>query len=234
MAANNELGTLYPIPEITRIAHRTGASSLVDATQAAGRLPLSVRECGITYLALSAHKMYGPKGAGALITAPDVKVRTTHGRLASTGDGTPNVPGIVGLGEACRLRFLEMGQDEPRIALQRDRLEAALVANIENLMVNGDHDRRLSNNLHISVPDIPNDAVLARLRRRIAISTGAACSSSVESPSHVLQAMGLPASIQDGALRIGLGKFTTDREIEQAAVYLAVAVLDTRRAMAVS
>lgn len=231
MAANNEVGTLYPIPEITRLAHLAGASTLVDATQAAGRIPLSVREWGVTYLTISAHKMYGPKGAGALITEPHVMVRATRSRLASTGDGTPNVPGIVGLGEACRLRLLEMGQDEPRIALQRDRLETALLANIGNLVVNGDHDHRLSNNLHIAVPDIPNDAVIARLRGLVAISTGAACSSSVESPSHVLQAMGLPVSLQDGALRIGLGKFTTDHEIEQAAVYLAAAILETRRAM---
>lgn len=232
MAANNEVGTLYPIEQIARIARDTGATTLVDATQAAGRAPIRATEWGITYLALSAHKMYGPKGIGALVTSPDLFMRPAHGRIPGTGSGTPNVPGIVGLGEACRLRRLEMSFDEPRIAAQRNHLETLLLAGIDDLAINGDREHRLSNNLHIAVPGIPNDAVLARVRRQVAVSTGAACSSGVEEPSHVLRAMGLPEALQDGALRIGLGKFTTDDEIERAGAHLVTAVRDTCRTMA--
>jgi len=229
MAANNEVGTLYPGEEVARIAGRAGARTLIDATQAAGRVPIHAAAWGITYLTVSAHKIYGPKGIGALIVPPELDVRPSHGPTPSTGDGTPNVPGIVGLGEACRLRRLEMADDEPRMAAQRNRLEALLFADIDGIVVNGDHERRLSNNLHVSVPDVPNDAVIARLRRHVALSTGAACSSGTQTPSHVLRAMGLSEALQEGALRIGTGKFTTDAEIERAAEHIVQAVAAIRR-----
>lgn len=223
-AANNEVGTLYPIEDIARIAARSGALTLIDGTQAVGRIPIQAGAWGITYLTISAHKIYGPKGIGALVVPPELDVRLTHGSTPGTGDGTPNVPGIAGLGEACRLRRLEMGDDEPRMAAQRDRLEALLLAGIDGLVVNGDRDRRLSNNLHVSVPDVPNDAVVTRLRRYVALSTGAACSSGAQMPSHVLRAMGLSDALQEGALRIGTGKFTSDEEIERAAEHIERAV----------
>lgn len=232
MAANNEVGTLYPIEQIAQIASSANASILIDATQAAGHIPIFAVDWGITYLTVSGHKMYGPKGIGALVTLPNISIRYSHGRLRSTGNGTPNVPGIVGLGEACRLRQMEMIQDEPRIAAQRNHLEALLLSTISGLEVNGDRSNRLSHNLHLSLPDVPNDAVLARLRNRLAISTGAACTSAVDTPSHVLNAMGLAEELQNGAFRIGLGKFTTDDEIERAAGYFVAAVEDTRRAIA--
>lgn len=140
---------------------------LIDATQAAGRVPIRGScQWGVTYLTISGHKIYGPKGIGALISPPEISVRDTHGRLRSTGAGTPNVPGIVGLGEACRLCELEMVTHEPRVAAQRDYLERLLTSSIQNIQVNGDREHRLSNNLHISLPDIPNDAVLARLEAK--------------------------------------------------------------------
>jgi len=231
MAANNEVGTLYPIEEVARIAGRAGARTLIDATQAAGRMPIQVIAWGITYLTISAHKIYGPKGVGALVVPPELEVRPSHGLTPGTGDGTPNVPGIAGLGEACRLRRMEMSADEPRMAAQRDRLEARLLAGIDGLVINGDREHRLSNNLHVSVPGVPNDAVIARLRRYVALSTGAACSSGAETPSHVLRAMGLPDILQEGALRIGTGKFTTDEEIERAAEHIIEAVAATRGAI---
>lgn len=231
MAANNEVGTLYPIDEVARIAGRAGALTLVDATQAAGRIPIQVAAWEITYLTMSAHKIYGPKGVGALVVLPELDVRPIHGRTPGTGDGTPNVPGIVGLGEACRLRRLEMSADESRMAAQRDQLQALLLAGIDGLVINGDCEHRLSNNLHVSVPGVPNDAVVARLRRHVALSTVAACSSGAETPSHVLRAMGLPAALQEGALRIGTGKFTTDEEIERAAEHITKAVAGTRAAV---
>jgi cysteine sulfinate desulfinase/cysteine desulfurase-like protein len=142
--------------------------------------------------------------------------------------GTLNVPGIVGLGEACRLRQLEMDIDEKAIAIERDRLQKLLQDLIPDLIVNGDVQSRLAGNLHISIPDIPNSAIIARIRHQLAISTGSACSSGVETPSHVLRAMNLPEDAIAGALRIGLGKFTTDWEIDEAANLLAKAVSQVR------
>lgn len=234
MAANNEVGTIYPIREIAEIANKYGVMFLCDATQAAGKIPLKFDEWGITFMALSAHKMYGPKGVGALIIKKGVELPPLmYGGHQEGGlrPGTLNVPGIVGFGEACRLRMLEMEDDEARIAKMRDRMQAMLLEGIPGLVVNGDQQNRLAGNLHISVPGIPNKAVIARVRHRLAISTGAACSSGVEKPSHVLQAMGLPEDVIEGALRIGIGKFNSDEEIDEATSILIDAVAAVRKAM---
>lgn len=222
MAANNEVGTLYPVAEIARLAADVGANVLVDATQAAGRVDLAAQAWRIAYLVLSAHKLYGPKGVGALVSSP---------RMRFPDHGTPNVPGIAGFGEACRLRSEERGADEPRIAALRNRLEALLRTRIPGMTVNGDAEHRLSGNLHVSVPGVPNDAIIARLRSTVAISTGAACTSGTPEPSHVLRAMGLSDERQEGALRIGVGKFTADLDIECAAEHITHAVECTRAAM---
>jgi len=234
MAANNEIGNIYPIGAIAQIAQGYSIPFLCDASQAVGKIPIHFEEWGITYLAISAHKLYGPKGCGALV------VRKGHhlepmifggGHQKGMRSGTLNVPGIVGLGEACRLRQLEMKEDEKAIASKRDRLQNLLLEKIPGLVINGDTTSRLAGNLHISIPDIPNSAVIARVRSQLAISTGSACSSGVETPSHVLRALGLSDNMIEGALRIGLGKFTTDEEIDQAAEILATAVSQTRKAM---
>lgn len=228
MAANNEVGTVYPIAELAARIHASGAAILVDGTQAAGRLELNARRWHLDYLAVSGHKMYGPKGVGALITPSG----DATARMAFVGHaGTPNVPGIAGFGEACRLRRLEMAEDEHRISAMRDALESALTATLPNLVVNGDREGRLANSLHISVPGVPNEAVVARLRRKVAISTGAACMSGAQTPSHVLVAMGLSRDAQEGALRIGLGKFNTPAEIDRAGREIASAVLDAQDAL---
>ena len=223
MAANNEVGTIYPVPEVAGQVRECGAAIMVDATQAAGRIPLHARNWGIDYLVVSAHKLYGPKGVGALIS-PVGNLRTQISDLIWASEGTPNVPGIAGFGEACRLRRLEMAVDEPRIAALRDRLQSELTASIPDLAVNGDLSRRLSSNLHISVPGIPSDALMARLRRKVAISTGSACASGAHGPSHVLQAMALSEDLQEGALRIGVGKFNTEDEVGRAAKEIIAAV----------
>jgi len=223
MAANNEVGTIYPVPEMARQVRDCGAAIMVDATQAAGRFSLHARDWEIDYLIVSAHKLYGPKGVGALIS-PVGNLRTQMSDLIWASEGTPNVPGIAGFGEACRLRRLEMAEDEPRIAALRDRLQSKLTTAIPNLAVNGDLSRRLSGNLHISVPGIPNDALMVRLRKKVAISTGSACTSGAHGPSHVLQAMGLSEALQEGALRIGVGKFNTEDEIDRAAKEIVAAV----------
>jgi cysteine desulfurase len=227
MAANNEIGNIYSIEKIGHIAQQYGTSFLCDASQAVGKIPLNFQDWGITYLTISAHKLYGPKGVGALI------VKKVHhlepiiyggGHQKGTRSGTLNVPGIVGLGEACRLRQLEMEKDETAIALKRDKLQKYLQDNIPELVVNGDTTARLGGNLHISLPNIPNSAIIARIRTQLAISTGAACSSGVASPSHVLRSMKLPEAVIEGALRLGIGKFTTDGEIEKAGEILSTAI----------
>jgi cysteine desulfurase len=181
-------------------------------------------------MAISGHKLYAPKGIGALI------VRKKHhlepiifggGHQKGIRSGTLNVPGIVGLGEACRLRHLEMEEDEGAIALLRDKLQKLLQDKIPNLVVNGDINSRLAGNLHISIPGIPNSAIIARIRNQLAISTGAACSSGVAAPSHVLRAMNLSDDLIEGSLRIGLGKFTSDREIEKSAQIIFDAIQNT-------
>nr|WP_199197605.1 cysteine desulfurase family protein [Chroococcidiopsis sp. CCALA 051] len=234
MAANNEIGNIYSIKEVGKIAQKYEIPFLCDAAQAVGKIPIKFEEWGITYLSISAHKLYGPKGTGALIIRKGYHLQPIFfggGHQKGIRSGTLNVPGIVGLGEACRLRQLEMEADEKAIAAKRDKLQSLLINKIPGLIVNGDTTARLAGNLHISIPDIPNSAVIARVRSKLAISTGAACSSGVETPSHVLQALGLPDNIIDGALRIGLGKFTTEREIDRAAEIISNAASQIRQAM---
>lgn len=226
MAANNEVGTIYPIESITALAKEHGALVFTDATQAAGKVPLHHGRWGIDMLALSAHKMYGPMGVGALVVAEDLKLHPLiHGGQHQRGlrSGTLNVPGIVGLGEACRLRDAEMHGDESRVGALRDRLESLLRRGYPDLLVNGDIGNRLAGNLHVSYPAIPNGALIGRFRSRVAVSTGSACSSGIEAPSHVLRAMNLPRDRVEGALRIGIGKFTTNEDISLAAEILTVA-----------
>ena len=234
MAANNEIGNIYPIETVGKIAAKYDISFLCDGSQAVGKVPIDFTEWGITFLAISAHKLYGPKGVGALVVRKGYPLQPIifgGGHQKGRRSGTLNVPGIVGLGEACGLRNLEMVEDERAIATRRDRFQAILQDNIPGLIVNGDVTHRLAGNLHLSIPDIPNSAVIARTRDRLAISTGAACSSGVESPSHVLRALGLSEGAMDGVLRIGIGKFTTDEEVERAAEILIATVREIRQAM---
>jgi cysteine desulfurase len=234
MAANNEVGTVHPVAEIARVAAEHGVAFMTDATQAAGKVPLALRDWGVSLAALTAHKMYGPKGVGALITDPNLPLEPLFqggGHQRGLRPGTLNVAGIAAFGEACRLRREEMEEDEARIAGLRDRLQQHLVERIPGLVINGDLTRRLAGNLHISVPDVPNNVVVANVRDEVALATGSACSSATESPSHVLAAMGLPREIIRGSLRIGVGKFTTADEIEAAAGHMAGAVARIRDKM---
>ncbi len=236
MAANNEVGTLYPIEKIAHIAQRYEVPFLCDASQAVGKIPIQFDAWGITLLSLSAHKFYGPQGVGALVMRRGYPLEPLFyggGHQKGLRSGTLNLPGIVGLGEACRLRSLEMATDEQEISEKRDRLQALLQNQIPDLVINGDPHHRLAGNLHLSIPGIPNSAVIARVRHQLAISTGSACSSGVEAPSHVLSAMHLPGPIIEGALRIGLGKFTTDTEIVRAAQYLQDEIAPIRQLLSI-
>ncbi len=220
MAANNEVGNIYPLEKIGQIAQKYQIPWLCDASQAVGKIPIDFHDLGITFLTFSGHKLYAPLGIGTLILNKKVALNSLiygGGHQRGLRSGTLNLPSIVGLGEACYLRQLEMEEDEKTIALLRDRLRSLLQAQIPNLVVNGDLDHKLAGNLHISIPNIPNTAVIARIRDKLAISTGSACSSQTFSPSHVLRAMNLEDELIESALRIGIGKFTTQPEIIQTA-----------------
>ncbi len=226
MAANNEVGAIQPIEAAAHRTNAAGAAILIDATQAAGRIPFATREWGVDYLVVSGHKLYGPKGVGALI-GPELGHAPPPERYAFH-DATPNVPGIAGLGEACRLCGEEMTADEPRIAALRDRLQGRLLANLPGAVVNGPANLRLAANLHLSITGVDNGAVVARLSPHVALSTGAACASGAEAPSHVLRAMGVPTWRQEGALRISLGRFTTETQIDRATAAIVEAIRDVR------
>lgn len=223
MAANNEIGTVYPVQTIAEIAHAYGVAFFCDASQAAGKIPLEFEAWGITLLALTGHKMYGPKGCGALLVKRGTQLEPQiygGGHQLGLRSGTLNVPGIVGLGQACELRAAEMADDEQQIQSLRDHLQTQLTAAIPGLKVNGDPSARLAGNLHLSLPEVSNDAMVRAVGQQIALSTGSACTSGLEASSHVLTAIGLSPAELRGALRLSLGKFTTADEIERAAAHL--------------
>lgn len=222
VAANNEVGTIEDLAPACRIAQEAGALVLVDACQAAGKVPLSFEALRCDFLVLSGAKLYGLPRTAAVIS------RYNLAEAAKSRFGSPDAPGAASLGEACRLRAGEMNDDEPRIASLRDRLENILCNAFPNLRVNGDPAHRLAGTLNFAVPGVLNDAVLARVDGRLALSSGAACQSGSQDPSHVLRAMNAPNWVLDGALRVGVGKFNTLREIDEAGSILVAAIEDAR------
>ncbi|TGT71805.1 MULTISPECIES: cysteine desulfurase family protein [unclassified Mesorhizobium] len=226
MAANNEVGTIYPIQQITKASHEHGAAVLVDATQAVGRMAVGDGDDAPDYVALSGHKIYGPKGVGALI-APRFDRALVYG-LQGAHSPTPNVAGIVAMGRACEIMEQEGAPESTRLERLRDRLQERLLALVPDLVINGDMTNRLPHNLNFSAPGAPNDVVLGRLRGKLSASTGSACNAGAQEPSHVLQAMGLPESLLDSCIRIGLGRSTRADDVETAATLIAAAVHDVR------
>jgi cysteine desulfurase len=223
MAANNEIGNIYPLEKIGKIAQKYQIPWLCDGSQAVGKIPIDFQHLGITFLTISGHKLYAPQGIGALVIKKRQHLQPIiygGGHQNGLRSGTLNLPGIVGLGEACYLLSLEMEENDKKIAFLRNHLESLLKTKIPDLVVNGDQENKLAGNLHISVPGIPNSAIIARIRDKLAISTGSACSSEVFAPSHVLKAMNLPDELIESALRIGIGKFSTEIEIEKSAEIL--------------
>jgi cysteine desulfurase len=224
MAANNEVGTVQPVAEIGAICRARGIVFHTDAVQAAGRVPIDVDGWGVDLLSLSAHKMYGPKGVGALYMR---KARTPRLRLAPQMEGggqekgirsgTLNVPGIVGLGAASQLagQALESGEAD-RIAALRDRLLEGLRSRIDGVEVNGALAPRLPGNLHVSIPRAEAETLILSLSGRVAISSGAACAEAGGKGSHVLRALGFSDERIYTALRFGVGRFTTAAEIDLA------------------
>jgi len=219
MLANNEVGTIEPIAEIGRIAREAGIYFHTDAVQAVGHIPADVNELGVDLLSMSAHKLCGPKGIGALYIRKGTRlVSFMHGgeqerkRRAST----ENVPGIVGFGRAAELAQQEMSEEAERLTYLRDKLAKGLLERIEHTRLNGHPLKRLPGNVNISVNFVEGESMCLNLDLEgICVSTGSACSSSSLEPSHVLLAMGLPPEQAHGSLRFSLGKWTTDEEIER-------------------
>jgi cysteine desulfurase len=223
MAGNNEIGTVQDMAAIGAIARERDVLFHSDAAQAAGKVPIDVKADNVDLLALTGHKYYGPKGAGALFirrARPRLAVQAQidgGGHESGFRSGTLNVPGIVGLGAAAEICRLEMPAESVRMRTLRDHLLAALQRDLSNVRLNGprDHQRRLPHNLHVSFDDVEGERLLMALGD-LAVSTGSACSSGSEKPSHVLEAIG--ATSRPGAsIRFGLGRWTTEAEIDAAA-----------------
>jgi cysteine desulfurase len=228
MYANNEIGVVQPVKEISAIAKKHGVLFFSDAVQAVGKIPVDVNADGIDIMAFTAHKMYGPKGIGALYVRrknPRVKVTAQMdggGHERGMRSGTLNVPGIVGFGKACELARLEMAADAERLSKLRDKLEAALTQ-IDESYVNGSTEHRLPHVANISFKYVEGEGLMMGFNKTIALSSGSACTSASLEPSYVLKALGLGDDLAHSSLRFGLGRFTTDEQIE----YTIKAVTDT-------
>ncbi|HZD40415.1 MAG TPA: IscS subfamily cysteine desulfurase [Terriglobales bacterium] len=219
MGANNEIGTIQPIEEIGRLAKEKGILFHTDATQAIGKMPVHVERMGIDLLSLSAHKMYGPKGIGALyVRSSKPRVRLVSlidggGQERNLRSGTLNVPGIVGLGKACAIAVKEMASEGDRLRNLRERLQSGITSRLEEVIVNGHPSQRLPGNLNVSFPGVEGESLLMALKE-IAVSTGSACTSASLEPSHVLRAIGLEERLAHASIRFGLGRFNTEEEVD--------------------
>jgi cysteine desulfurase len=232
MHANNEIGTVQPLGEIGDLVKERGILFHSDAVQTFGHLPVNVREMHVDFLALSGHKLYGPKGVGALYIkkgSPFTPLIHGGGQEMNRRSSTHNVPGIVGLGKAAALASAEMAGENARIEGLRNRLWDRLKADIAGIQMNGHPVKRLANNLNLSIPGVEGESLLVRLDLEgVAVSSGSACSSGSDEPSHVLLAIGLSRSLARGSVRITLGRFTTEGEIDRAAEILIQTVRDLR------
>ncbi|MFC1893010.1 cysteine desulfurase NifS [Chloroflexota bacterium] len=232
MQANNEIGTVEPVAEIGQIAREAGVYFHTDAVQTVGHIPIDVDGLGVDLLSISAHKLYGPKGVGALYIRKGTRLLPfLHGgeqerrRRAST----ENVPGIVGFGRAAEIARQEMDEEAERLIYLRDKLIKGILGGIEHTRLNGHPSRRLPNNVNVSVDFVEGESMCLNLDLEgICVSTGSACSSSSLEPSHVLLAVGLPAEQAQGSLRLTLGKWTNEEEIERVLEVLTLIVAKLR------
>jgi cysteine desulfurase len=228
MYGNNEIGVLQPVREISKIARKHGVLFFTDGTQAVGKVPVDVNADGIDLMAFSAHKMYGPKGVGALYVRrknPRVKVTAQMdggGHERGMRSGTMNVPAIVGFGKACEICMNEMESEAQRLSAMRDRLQTALMS-LEEAYVNGSVEHRLPHVANISFKYVEGEGLMMGFNKNIALSSGSACTSASLEPSYVLKALGLGDDLAHSSLRFGLGRFTTDEQID----YTIKAITDT-------
>jgi cysteine desulfurase len=228
MYANNEIGTVQPIAEIGKIAKEKGVFLHVDAVQAIGKIPVDVQKDGIDLMSISGHKLYGPKGVGALY----VRRKNPRVQLASQIDGgghergmrsgTLNVPGIVGLGKACELCQQEMTEEAARLSKLRDRLKESIMSRLDETFINGSETQRLPHNINISFAYVEGESLLMGIND-IAVSSGSACTSATLEPSYVLKALGVGEDLAHTSIRFGLGRFNTEEEVD----YVADRVVET-------
>ena len=227
MYANNEIGVLQPVAEIGKIAKERGVLFHTDGTQAAGKIPVNVTQDNIDLMSISAHKMYGPKGVGALyVRRRNPRVQLTAqmdggGHERGMRSGTLNVPGIVGLGEACAIAKAEMAEESKRMAYLRDKLKDRLLASLDEVYINGTQEHRLPNNLNISFAYVEGESLLMGIND-VAVSSGSACTSATLEPSYVLKALGAGDDLAHSSIRFGLGRFNTEEEVD----YVAEKVID--------
>ncbi len=233
MAANNEIGTIHPIAQIGQLAKARGIIFHTDATQAFCKIPLNVEQMGIDLLSLSGHKIYGPKGVGALYVrrrSPRVRLAIQmHGGGHENGrrSGTLNVPGVVGLGAAAQIGSAEMDAEGRRLGQLRDYLQRALEKELDHVVVNGHPTSRLPNTLNISFAYVEGESLMMKVKD-IAVSSGSACTSASLEPSFVLKAIGVSDELAHGSIRFSLGRFTTQEEIDYAAEHVIRAVRQLR------
>jgi cysteine desulfurase len=219
MYANNEIGAVNPIAEIGKIAKEHGVFFAVDGVQAVGKIPVDVQKDNIDLLAISAHKLYGPKGVGALYVRrrnPRVQLSAIidgGGHERGMRSGTLNVPGIVGLGKACEICQQEMPQESKRLLGLRERLKAGLEAKLDEVYINGSLEHRLPNNLNMSFAYVEGESLLMGIND-VAVSSGSACTSATLEPSYVLKALGVGEDLAHTSIRFGLGRFTTTEEVD--------------------
>ena len=228
MYANNEIGVVQPIAEIGKIAKEKGVLFHVDAVQAVGKIPVDVQKDGIDLMSISGHKIYGPKGVGALY----VRRKNPRVQLASIIDGgghergmrsgTLNVPGIVGLGKACELCQQEMAEESRKLSKLRDRLKDAIMTRLDEVYINGSMEHRLPHNINISFAYVEGESLLMGIND-IAVSSGSACTSATLEPSYVLKALGVGEDLAHTSIRFGVGRFNTQEEVD----YVADRVIDT-------
>jgi cysteine desulfurase len=222
LAANNEIGTLQPVDEIGALCHERGVLFHTDAAQAVGKIPIDVNRSHIDLLSISGHKIYGPKGIGALYVrrnGPRVKLtEQMHGGGHERGmrSGTLNVPGIVGLGAACEIAGTEMEGESTRLASLRDRLQSKLLAGLDRVRVNGAEMHRLPGNLNVTFEGVDSETLMMGMKD-VALSSGSACTSAKIEPSHVLRALGLGEEAAHSSIRFGLGRFNTEEEVDYVA-----------------
>ena len=232
MYGNNEIGVIQPVKEISAIAHKYGALFMTDATQAVGKIPVDVNADGIDLLAFTAHKIYGPKGVGALYVrrkGPRVKVTAQMdggGHERGMRSGTLNVPGIVGFGKACELCQQEMESEAKRLSALRDRLQSSLLE-LEESYANGNQDHRLPHVANISFKYVEGEGLMMAMKD-LAVSSGSACTSASLEPSYVLKSLGLSDDLAHSSIRFGLGRFTTDEEVDHAIAVTKKAVTHLR------
>jgi len=234
MAANNEIGTMHPLKEIGKIARQRSVIFHSDAAQAVGKIPLDVEEMGIDLVSISGHKMYGPKGVGALyVRAKRPKVRISAiidggGHEQGLRSGTLNVPGIVGFGKACEIARDELSPEAVRLSELRERLKSGILSRLDEVYVNGDPVRRLPGNMNLSFAYVEGESLMMALND-IALSSGSACTSASLEPSHVLRALRLRDDLVHSSIRFGIGRFNTQEEIDYTVDRVAAEVTRLRK-----